>query len=210
MIIVALADTHGMHEYVKVPDGDILVFAGDMCGMGNLEEVKMFSYQLDSLPHKHKIVIAGNHDRPFAYTPRVARQALENSCIYLEDEACEINGVSFYGSPYTPEFLNWYFMLPRGDAIKTKWDMIPDNTDVLITHGPPLNILDATTRGEHVGCYDLARAVERIKLKIHVFGHIHCQHGKTKIGNTTYINCSICDEVYDPIQCPMVFEMEDK
>ena len=207
MKVVAFADTHGAHEEVQIPDGDVLIFSGDMCYTGDIEDVFLFGRWLGKLPHRYKIVIAGNHDRPFEHRKGLAQAAL-GSCYYLENRGCMIDGVYFYGSPYTPEFNQWHFMLPRGDAMQANWEKIPANTDVLITHGPPAGILDATSRGEQVGCCDLALAVDRIRPRYHVFGHIHGQRGEREFGGTRYINCSVCDETYDPIQCPAEFNIE--
>lgn len=206
MKIVAIADTHGFHNNVEVPDGDVMIFAGDMCMKGDLQEVTRFSMWLDSLPHKHKIVVAGNHDWPFVHIPRISRGHI--NATYLQDESCEIDGVNFYGSPYTPEFCGWAFMLPRGNDMMNKWSHIPDNTDVLITHGPPINVLDETLRHENAGCFDLGMAIERVRPNLHLFGHIHKSYGIKEINGITHINCSACDESYDPTQDPVVFEME--
>jgi len=89
-----------------------------------------------------------------------------------------IEGVKFYGSPWQPRFFDWAFNLDRGEEIKKKWDLIPMDTDVLITHGPPYGILDLTHEGEKVGCEELMKAVLRVQPKIHIFGHIHEAYGE--------------------------------
>jgi Icc-related predicted phosphoesterase len=110
-----------------------------MCGEKDC--IKDFDDWLGTLPHKHKIVICGNHDLCFEDNPKEARKLMKNAH-YLEDETIEIEGLKFYGSPWQPEFHNWAFNLNRGEEIKKKWDLIPNDTDVLITHGPPYGILD--------------------------------------------------------------------
>ena len=161
---------------------------------------------LTKLPHKHKLVVAGNHDFLFERDPATAR-ALFTHATYLEDEAVEIDGVRFYGSPYTPEFFNWAFMLPRGEALRAKWSRIPNDVDVLVTHGPPNKVLDLTVHGDHAGCEALAERVAELKPKLHVFGHIHEGYGIRDDGPTRYMNASICTFDYRPKNAPMVFEL---
>lgn len=128
-----------------------------------------------------------------------------------------IDGVKFWGSPWQPEFCNWAFNLSRGIKLKEKWDLIPADTNVLITHGPPMGILDNVTKfnghtGEleiqHVGCVDLYNRVMELKsLQLHVFGHLHDGYGKQKINKTIFVNASICTEEYKPTNAPIVVEL---
>jgi predicted phosphodiesterase len=140
--LVIMADTHGFHADLQVPDGDILIHAGDVGRAGTLEEIAAAHDWLCQLPHKYKILVAGNHDRAFETQPARARQIVSD-LIYLQDEGCTIDGIRFYGSPWTPDFNEWAFNLPRGEALANKWSLIPQGTDVLITHGPPRGIGDA-------------------------------------------------------------------
>lgn len=186
---MCMSDTHDrLHHYKHpIPDGDIFIHAGDFTMSGKQESVIRFNEFLGQLPHKYKLVIAGNHETTF--DPRVRGKRfpseeinntteemsdLLTNCIYLEDSGVEIMGIKFYGSPWTPEFsCNWGFNAVRGAEIRSKWDKIPKKVDVLITHGPPLGHLDQTQRGEHVGCEDLLNVVTEIKPQFHIFGHIH-------------------------------------
>ncbi len=196
MKIIAISDTHGRHDQIDVPGGDVLVHAGDFCAYGTLDEVTAFNDYLGTLPHKHKIIVAGNHDWPFERDPEQAQKILNNA-IYLQDSGIVIDGVRFYGSPWQPEFFNWAFNLPRGSALAEKWAGIPDDTDVLITHGPPAGVLDRTSAGISAGCVDLAGAVsQRIKPKLHIFGHIHEGYGLIDKQGTAYVNACCCDERY--------------
>src|SRR4051794_39961846 len=172
MRIVCVSDTHGYHELTTIPDGDILVHGGDICRHGGLEDVDEFNRWLGTLPHKHKVVICGNHDWCFQEKPAEARARITNA-VYLEDSGCEIEGLKFYGSPWTPLFCDWAFMLPRGPKMAAKWSLIPDGLDVLITHGPPEGIRDFNRTGEPCGCRDLLVRVLDAKPRLHVFGHIH-------------------------------------
>lgn len=148
MRLVVISDTHGLHNIIEgLPDGDVLVHAGDFMNAGyDPEEIRSFNRWLGEQSFEHRVVCAGNHDRYFEISPQRARSILTNA-IYLENTDVKIAKVSFWGSPYTPEFLNWAFMYPRGSAAKRYWDLIPYDLDVLITHGPPFGILDQISPG---------------------------------------------------------------
>ncbi|MFA5506287.1 MAG: metallophosphatase domain-containing protein [Vulcanimicrobiota bacterium] len=208
MRFVVLSDTHNLHDHVRVPEGDVLLFGGDMCSRGTLEEVARFGAFLAKLPHPHKVVIAGNHDWPFERSPKRAVQAL-GEVVYLQDEAVEIEGVKIYGSPWQPEFFSWAFNLPRGKPLKKVWSRIPEDTQVLLTHGPPHDILDRTFRREAVGCEALRERVEELpELRAHIFGHIHEAYGRYQSGQCTFFNASICDLAQRVAQNPpWVFEL---
>jgi Icc-related predicted phosphoesterase len=205
--LVLISDTHGRHEALSMPEGDVLIHAGDVSERGSLREVRAFDRFLGSLRFRHRIVIAGNHDFCFEQQPAVARQLVTNA-IYLEDRSLELAGVRFYGSPWQPWFFDWAFNLHRGAPIRAKWDLIPEGTDVLITHGPPMGHGDTTVRGDRVGCEELAAAVARVRPRLHVFGHIHEGYGQWSRDGTTFVNASTCDEVYVPCNPPVVFDLE--
>ena len=208
MKLVCISDTHGYHDTMHVPAGDVLIHAGDLTKRGTVEETRAAAEWLERLPHEHKIVIAGNHDFLFERDPAAAR-ALFTHATYLEDQAVVIDGVRFYGSPYTPEFFNWAFMLPRGDALRAKWSHIPNGTDVLVTHGPPHKILDLTLHGDRAGCEALAERVAELKPRLHVFGHIHEGYGTQgdASSETHFMNASICTFDYRPKNAPIVFDL---
>jgi Icc-related predicted phosphoesterase len=205
--LVLLSDTHGLHDEIVVPEGDVLVHAGDFTIAGTFDEVRRFDRFLAGQPHRSKVVIAGNHDRSFEKEPRQAR-ALIKSALYLEDQAATVAGIRFYGSPWQPWFLDWAFNLPRGDALRIKWAMIPDDTDVLITHGPPRGILDRTLSGEAVGCADLLARIEAIRPPLHVFGHIHEGAGIREESPTTFVNASTCTAGYEPKNPPIIVDFD--
>jgi Icc-related predicted phosphoesterase len=119
-------------------------------------------------------------------------------------------GYNIFGSPYTPIFHNWAFMLsPEG--LKAKWKEIPDNTDILITHGPPKDVLDKCITGINAGCEFLREEVlNRVKPKYHIFGHIHETYGIEKIDDTTFINASNVNLAYKTANLPIVFELPIK
>jgi calcineurin-like phosphoesterase family protein len=204
--VVAVADTHGMHEQPYIPDGDIFIHAGDFTARGSFEDVDSFDRFLATLPHRHKIVIAGNHDLCFEAEPARARSRLTHAT-YLEDQAATVAGLHIWGSPWQPWFYDWAFNLPRGRALREKWDLIPDETDILLTHGPPMGWLDVTVAGQHAGCEELTEAVLLVKPRLHVFGHIHEGAGVIEEGPTIMVNASICTARYQPINSAVVIDL---
>lgn len=213
--IVCISDTHMKHHHLQIPDGDILVHTGDFSSLGRWDDIQRFATWFGGLPHKHKIVIAGNHDltldMPYYDTVvgrfhRGQREPAESileyvssqsSFIYLCDEGVHCEGLYIYGSPWQPYFYNWAFNLNRGSACLEKWREIPDQTDVLLTHGPPLGHGDLCASGVRAGCVDLLLEIQnRIRPKLHVFGHIHEGAGITTDGQTVFVNAASCDLSY--------------
>ncbi len=199
MKIVIFSDTHGYP--IDLPDGDLLLFCGDACIAGTLEEISKFNSYLGTQSHKHKVMIAGNHDIMFEKS-HLVRQLI-TSAIYLQDETVNIEGINIYGSPWQPSFMDWAFGLDTEEELKAKWDLIPNNTDILMTHCPPRGILDRAFDGKHHGCLQLKKA---FKPKLHAFGHIHESYGQLKLDGTTYVNASICNLTYFPMNRPIVIE----
>lgn len=206
MKLVLTADIHERHNRIEVPEGDVFITAGDFTMRGDPGKIKDFNAWLATIPCKHKIIIAGNHDFYFEKHPTSARKLITNA-IYLEDEETTIDGIKFYGSPWQPRFFDWAFNLDRGEALRQKWSWVPNNTDVLITHGPPFQILDKCPDRRRVGCQDLLNKVQQVKPKVHVFGHIHHSYGIERIDGITYTNASICDERYKPTNKPVVLDL---
>lgn len=207
MKIIAISDTHGRHNNLEVPDGDVLVFAGDITSYGELELVSGFNNWIGKLPHQYKLVIAGNHDFCFENEFRSKAVNMLQDCIYLEDNDVIIDNIKFYGSPWTPKFFNWAFDLERGQAIREKWELIPEDTDVLITHGPPFGHGDMTVWNKSAGCKDLLEIINYIKPRVHIFGHIHEEFGITNNENTTFVNASTCNLKYEPVNRPVEIDI---
>ena len=118
--IIALSDTHGFHDSIDIPTGDILIHAGDLTHHGEVGEVERFNDFLGTLAHPTKIVIAGNHDFCFERDPETSASILTNA-IYLKDQAVMVEGIRFYGSPWQPWFNDWAFNLQRGKPLQEKW-----------------------------------------------------------------------------------------
>lgn len=209
MHIVAISDTHGKHRDLQpLSEGDVLIHAGDVSRGGMKEQVTDFLEWFAVQNHTHKIFIAGNHDFFFEQAdPDEVNSIIPDGIIYLNDSGLEINGVKFWGSPITPWFNNWAFNRDRGDEIKKHWDLIPDDTDVLITHGPPSGILDETVYGNRTGCEELLLRVDQVKPKFHIFGHIHEDYGTFTKGETTFVNVSVLDDWYEMRNQPRILNI---
>lgn len=225
------SDPHGKHARLKIEPCDILICAGDISMMGYQPEVEDFMDWFRVQPAEYKVFIAGNHDWSFQEKPAwwqvLITEVMVDKVVYLEDNYIKLNfptwkePITIYGSPWQPEFCDWAFNLPRGEKLKEKWALIPEDTDILITHGPPYNILDEIPphmcrKGQdpHVGCEELDERILQLKsLKYHIFGHIHIDK-ETEIrpvlsAGTTYINASVLDNRYHLIRKkPYYFELD--
>jgi predicted phosphodiesterase len=211
MRLVILSDTHGLHGFISsVPDGDVLIHAGDMTGRGTLEDIEGFLGWFGALPHPHKLLVTGNHDWIFERRPTVAEGLIPTGVTYLRDAGVSIAGINFWGSPWQPWFYDWAFNLHRGAEIATKWALIPIDVHVLITHGPPHGILDDVVMpaGKHQGCEALRERLGSLPaLRLHAFGHIHEAYGMLSEGACRFVNASICDFHHAPVNAPVVVEL---
>ena len=198
MKLVFFSDSHNQHRQIRFPEGDVLICCGDFSSAGTLSEVAEFAKYLSTLPHQHKIVIAGNHDFALEDHRRAkAEDLLKTANIhYLNDSGMYIDDVFFWGSPVQPTFFNWAFNRQRGSSIQTHWDLIPQKVDVLITHGPPYQILDQCHTGAHVGCQNLLQTIQTVQPRIHAFGHIHEAYGIEQQSSTTFVNAAVLDRTY--------------
>lgn len=205
--LVLLSDTHGQHDRIEVPDGDVLVHAGDFTGRGKEREIAAFGAFLARLPHRWKVVVAGNHDFLFQEQPERARELLGEVC-YLEDSGAELGGLRLWGAPWQPWFNDWAFNLPRGTALAEKWTHIPASLDVLVTHTPPFGVLDTIHDGRRVGCEELGRARARVRPRLHVFGHIHEAYGSERADGILSVNACSCDIAYRAVNAPIVVDWD--
>lgn len=208
MRIVCISDTHGLHEQIKLPEGDILLHAGDVSKLGKPYEIEAFLAWFSQQPFSYKIFIAGNHDFYFEEaSSEVIQNMMPENLIYLNDSGIDIEGISIWGSPISPWFYDWAFNRHRGAEIRSHWQQIPPSTDILVTHAPPRNIMDAVYTGESVGCDDLWERVQEINPKYHIFGHIHEGYGIQKIDKTTYINASSLNRHYEVANAPILIDL---
>lgn len=235
--VVTISDTHGKHAAIPpLPAGDVLIHAGDFTNTGEMGQIADFMNWFSAQPHRYKIFIAGNHDttihteyyrtvgssrfhRRKAYDPETCRSLLVSkpNVIYLEDSGTELefsgedgveHKIKVWGSPWQPEFCDWAFNLNRGEEIAAKWRLIPTDTDILITHGPPKGHGDKCQDGFEAGCEDLLREMaERIHPRVHIFGHIHEGYGADTNGETLFVNSSTCTFSYRPTNPPIVIDI---
>lgn len=212
MKIVCISDTHGDHELVSPPDGDVLIHAGDITAHGSRDDFHDFIDWFSKQPHEHKIFIGGNHDTYLEQHPdKVLAVAQAHNVNYLDDSGVEVNNMRFWGSPITPRFQDWSFMREEADIHK-HWALIPDDTQFLITHGPVWGVMDEVVRSpeftEHTGCPSLAERVKQIKPAYHVFGHIHEGYGELTREGTRFLNISTMNMHYVIENKPVEIETE--
>ena len=197
MKILHISDTHNCHHRLRdLPEADVVIHSGDFCMVGSEQEAIDFLNWFCDLPYNHKIFICGNHD-DCLYGANI--DGLDNNVHYLCNSGIEIDGVKFYGIPM--------FM---GDCITDRqirnYANVPKDTDILITHSPAFGILDYDD-GINYGSKELLQAATSVNPRIHLFGHIHKQHGITTIGTTTFSNGAIMNENYSILNHPNVIEL---
>ena len=229
MKIITISDTHGMHNRVNLPDGDLLIHAGDLTNVGReveVEEVINWFYQQANRYTYGVVFIAGNHDRSFdpkfnlndgkTKKPKWLLDILSNvkstnHIHYLENSFVEINGIKIWGSPITPWFGGdyWAFNAHRGPDIMKYWEQIPSNVDIIVTHGPVMYKLDYTIYDKkYVGCEQLRYQIEKIKPLVPISGPIHEGYGYEYSSDTHYFNASICNINYNPINEPWSIDID--
>lgn len=228
-IVTLISDTHAKHSMVTgdLPGGDILIHAGDFMTSGySPTEAILFFKWFDTLNnYDTKVFIAGNHDRWAQDRPEEFKGILTGykNIEYLEDDWMAVyhdgpNGdmpeenVRIYGSPWQPWFYNWAFNLPRnGPGLASKWEAIPEDIDILVTHGPAWGVLDDVEgrRGQHLGCELLIERIKEVRPKIHVCGHIHSGYGHYFDCHTHFFNAALLDEQYKYSHTPWHFEWDN-
>ncbi len=195
MRLLIISDTHNFEKrfieiYGYLPDADVIIHAGDLTNWGGRKELRNFAEWWNSLPHPNKIFIAGNHDYNLYNYPELSGTLAGH---YLLDSWVRINGIKFWGSPYTPKYKNYAFLLNR-HTLRKVWDKIPPDTDILITHCPPYGYGDlaghSTHSMERIGCEYLTLKIHKLQPKLHICGHVHEDFGIRRIDATTTINAS--------------------
>lgn len=220
--IIILSDTHNRHNKLTIPECDFLFHCGDWTSMGHKHEVEDFAKWLDKQPAKHVVLIPGNHELQFEKDFPNSRKWITDHCPkahLLVDESVTLEGIKIHGSPVQPFFCDWAWNRASGKKgysinfkdyyppdIKPHWDMIPNDTNILLTHGPPFGILDKTTyangdpKPDNLGCELLMNRIKELKdLDLHFFGHIHSPGGtQVHMDGVSFYNAAICDECYYP------------
>jgi Icc-related predicted phosphoesterase len=208
MKVVVISDTHGDHAKLSGLSGDVLVHCGDFSlGHNGAHEVledldAWFGLQ----PFKHILCTGGNHDF-LVEELSIRGQRIFRNATYLEDEAVEIEGFKFYGTPWVPELTEWAHYL-TGDELARAWSKIPADVDVLVTHTPPKGILDSNSRGKECGCQLLRQRVSDVRPQAHCFGHIHASSGHRRLDGTLFVNASVVNSRYLVTREAAVFELK--
>ena len=218
MKVCCISDTHLSHNQLEIPECDLLIHAGDFSFVGKMIDIMEVNQWFGKLKEKGKckeiVSVAGNHDWVAHNNPSWTKEAFTN-CIYLDEEPCGVFGYKVFGSAWSPFFNNWAFNAQRGKEIARHWKKIPDDTQILVVHGPPYGILDVNTEDiysqplgpEHLGCEDLKNRISQLKdLKLSVHGHIHSSHGLEEHNGVKFVNASVLNESYEVVFKPIVIE----
>jgi Icc-related predicted phosphoesterase len=197
--VVVFSDSHNNHNDVEIPDGDVLIFCGDATEYGSDEEILEFDHFLGKLPHRHKLVTLGNHERAaiMRNTPQQIQEKYFKNATYVQDEQIIINGIKIYLSPWANNMskladvmikaTRGVFYAKNDLEMRAAWNNIPDDVNILVTHCPPYGILD-----DEMGCKELlARIPSLPHLKVHLFGHVHSGHGVYQHDGVTFVNATV-------------------
>lgn len=175
MRILHISDTHGRHRILgHLPNADVLVHSGDVTDGVTVEELADFIGWLRTLPYCHKVFVAGNHDRCLLHSEEPS--GLTDDIHFLGDSAVEIDGLKFYGLTYDHDE-----------------SLIPSDTDILVTHEPPVMILDLS-EGTHWSNATLYRRVMEVSPICHLFGHAHGGYGIVNKNGVIFSNASLPDD----------------
>ncbi len=203
MKIIAISDLHGAQP--KIPTCDILIVAGDTVGHNTPGQRFAFNQWLKNVRAKDKVVIAGNHDGLEFYDKREHIKGVH----YLFNQTVEVQGLTIFGSPYTPPFQNWNYM-PDDKTRYQAFMECPDDVDILVTHGPEYLILDKNFKGESCGDRMLSKALENKNPRVHIFGHIHEGYGYSDVTGMKSYNVSYVDQTYRNTRNPVEILLDIK
>lgn len=212
MRLVCISDTHSLHENMpQIPTGDVLIHAGDCTRSGSIPDLDEFTKWFGSQPHKNKVLVAGNHDHCFERYRDLSKLMCEHrGIIYLQDNATTIGGFKFYGFPWQPIFRWMSFNADEGER-RGRLKLVPENTDVLITHSPALHIFDFIPQENlHVGCFPLAQRINQLpQLRAHICGHVHESYGFAirEDDGLKFANACTCDGSYRPVNPPIIIDL---
>jgi len=209
---VCLSDTHMKHRLIDVPPGDVLLLCGDLLVMdkgaelGGVQQLEDINQWLGTLPHRYKLVIAGNHDRTIEELGKNRVRAIFTNATYLQDEEVTLLGIRIYATPVSIRGLSWNraFQYRReSDEMRQLVNRIPEGIDILMSHGPPFGYGDGNR-----GCRCLRERIHQIQPRYHVFGHIHTHYGVylSPIVPTIFINTSSSTILYSVTHLPIVFD----
>lgn len=196
MRLLHLSDTHNQHDALQaLPDADIIVHSGDFTFAGTEKEATDFMNWFCDLPYKYKIFIAGNHDICML---DASVDGLPENVHFLYNSGVTIKGIKIYGIPM---FREYYLTGEYRDHIEA----IPDDSDIVVTHQPPMNILDFCDN-IHYGSQSLREKIRKVHPSYHLFGHIHNTYGITERTGTVFSNAALLDETYTLVNIPRLIE----
>jgi Icc-related predicted phosphoesterase len=203
--LVLISDTHELHRELDVPDGDILIHCGDLSMMSrSLAAIEDFDEWLGELPHRVKLVVPGNHEFVLEDS---GRRGLITNATMLINESVMVMGLRIWGSPVTPLYGAAFGLISDRDRTRL-YAQIPGDTDIVITHGPPYGVLDQAPGSEyHAGCRQLLAAIERVKPRLHVFGHAHGCFGMVDTPETLFVNVALLGSDGSLSSPPVVLQM---
>ncbi len=224
MTLVIISDTHNLHRQLVLPPGDVLIHCGDATLRGTVEEFAAFGNWWAAQPYRWKLFVPGNHDFICERDPTMARELLgcyhqkgnymlvdeRRTIVRLNKDGSVNQELRFYGSPWVPNLALWAFHLDRAGLID-KFRKIPNDVDVLITHGPPAGTLDKSSH--HFGSEELRERLLELGAhpRLHVFGHIHESYGRLveagHLYTKTSINACTCNIEYCAVNAPQVIEI---
>ncbi|CAB4065127.1 Metallophosphoesterase domain-containing protein 1,Metallophosphoesterase MPPED2 [Lepeophtheirus salmonis] len=217
--IVCMSDTHSLTSHItrEIPEGDIFHSCWRFYSLWSFQRTGNHELSLDESYHPNNEsrqigidighFLKKNDETKESFTKEDIRKELTN-CVYLQDSYVTVYGLKIYGTPWQPEFGGWAFNLKRGSKCLDKWDLIPDDTDILITHSPPVGYGDHCSTGVRAGCVELLNTVQRrVKPKYHIYGHIHEGYGVRSDGKIVFINASTCNVNYVPNNKPIVIDV---
>lgn len=201
MRLLHLSDTHNLHrQLINLPAADIIIHAGDISYAGTGQEIVDFVEWFGALDYQYKIFIAGNHDYCLeGKDTKTIQRFLPENCFYLYNCGVTIEGLKFWGIPF-------FFSDDVSGQYLNMIAQIPADTDVLISHRPPLDILD-TANNISYGCPDLLQKILEVRPRYHLFGHIHDAYGIEESKYTTFANAALVDENYRLLNKPIVFDI---
>jgi Icc-related predicted phosphoesterase len=198
MRIRAISDTHELENEVEIPPCDLLIHSGDWSFFGkSAKAMDAFNTWLSEQPARYRVLTCGNHEYPVEADPDKWRRRLSNATLLL-NESVTIEGIRLWATPITLS-LGGAFALDSESDREKMFNTIPEGTDILISHGPPQDVLDS---GQ--GCSALRRAIIRVKPKLHCFGHIHGAYGVQPTKNTLFVNAALLDEDGAPSRKPVL------
>lgn len=203
MKIVAISDLHMQYDDITLPKGDMLMCAGDFTWQGTVAEMQKTADWWNSLNFKYKVLTYGNHEVGPEKNLEFFKPLFKDTHVLIH-ESVEIEGIKIFGSPYTPNFGRWAFMRSETELHRL-YEQIPDDTNIILSHGPAYCILDKVPDGKHVGSKPLLYRINELKqLKYHICGHIHCSYGKEVVNGVTFVNAAIVGEDYKVTNAPQI------